>query len=480
MSASPVIVWFRQDLRLADNPALSAAVETGRPVLPVYILDDEAPGRWRMGGASRWWLHLSLASLGRSLAKAGSPLILRRGTAEQELEKLRSEAGAGAVYWNRCYEPWAIARDKKIKADLGETGIEVQSFNAALLHEPWTVKTGSGGSFKVFTPFHNAVDRLGAPPAPLPAPKTISRPERLSRSDGLDAWQLLPVKPDWAGGMRQSWKPGESGAWTQLKDFPEAPMTYRQGHDRPDIAATARLSPHLHWGEIGPRQVWHAIETYRASGGLSEGDAVAFLRQIVWREFCHHLLFHFPELPDQPWRAAFGNFPWRKDGSLLNAWQRGLTGYPIVDAGMRQLWVTGWMHNRVRMITASFLIKDLLQPWQDGEAWFWNTLVDADLAQNAANWQWVAGSGADAAPYFRIFNPVLQGEKFDPHGAYVREWLPALKDLPDKFIHQPWRAPVDVLKKAGVTLGRDYPLPIVDHAEARHQALAAYAEIKGN
>ncbi|MGH9811051.1 MAG: cryptochrome/photolyase family protein, partial [Terriglobia bacterium] len=340
------------------------------------------------------------------------------------MEKLRRESGADSVYWNRCCEPWAIARDKAIKATLTNAGIAAQSFNAALLHEPWTVKTGDGGSFKVFTPFHRAVEKLGAPPASLPAPKKIAGPDKSQASENLDDWTLLPTKPDWAAGLGRSWKPGEDGARRLLQEFPDAPMTYCNGHDRPDIPATARLSPHLHWGEIGPRQVWHSIEADRAHGKITEGDAAAFLRQIVWREFCHHLLFHFPELPEQPWRAAFADFPWRSDRALLRVWQQGRTGYPIVDAGMRQLWVTGWMHNRVRMIAASFLIKDLLQPWQKGARWFWDTLVDADLANNTLGWQWSAGCGADAEPYFRIFNPILQGRKFDPTGDYVRRWVP--------------------------------------------------------
>jgi len=472
------IVWFRQDLRLADNPALSAAIESGRTILPVYILDDETPGPWAMGGASRWWLHHSLTALAKSLSEHGATLILRRGPASEVLEKLRREAGADVVYWNRCYEPATIVRDKAIKTQLTKAGIEAQSFNAALLHEPWTIKTGEGGPFKVFTPFHRAIERLGAPPAPLPAARKIVSVGQLPTSDNLAGWNLPPAKPDWADGMRKAWKPGAEGARQTLKQFLDAPLGYREGHNRPDIGATSRLSPHLHWGEISPRQVWHAIEAHRAQGKIAEGDAAAFQRQLVWREFCHHLLFYFPEMPDQPWRAAFADFPWRSNPILLKAWQQGRTGYPIVDAGMRQLWVTGWMHNRVRMITASFLIKDLLQPWQAGEAWFWDTLVDADLAQNAANWQWVAGSGADAAPYFRIFNPVLQGEKFDPQGAYVRHWLPALKNLPDEFIHQPWRAPAELLNDAGVMLGKTYPLPVVDHKAAREAALAAYKSIR--
>jgi deoxyribodipyrimidine photo-lyase len=476
--AGPAILWFRQDLRLADNPALAAAAGSGQPILALYILDDMSLGRWAMGGASRWWLHGSLAALERSLARYGVPLILRRGPADRVLDAVVRESGAEGLYCNRCYEPAVIARDKTIKAELSKAGLEAMSFNAALLHEPWVLKTGGGNSFKVFTPFHRAVERLGPPPLPVLAPKKLRGFAGPIASEALDGWGLLPDKPDWAGGLRQSWHPGEAGAQKRLRAFVMAPVTYRDGHNRPDMPATSRLSPHLHWGEIGPRQVWHAIEACRAAGEMTEGDASAFLRQIVWREFCHHLLFHFPDLPDQPWRAAFADFPWRSNEALLALWQQGKTGYPIVDAGMRELWVTGWMHNRLRMIAASFLIKDLLQPWQAGEAWFWDTLVDADLAQNAANWQWVAGSGADAAPYFRVFNPVLQGEKFDPKGTYVRRWLPVLKNLPDEFIHCPWLAPADVLESAGVRLGETYAAPMIDHASARAEALASYAKIK--
>ena len=475
----PAILWFRQDLRLADNPALTAAIASGRPLLPLYILDEATPGLRSLGGASRWWLAGSLEALGNALARRGATLILRRGEAAAVLDALIAETGAAAVHWNRCYEPGAIARDKTIKTRLLARGIAAESHNGALLAEPWTVKTGSGGPFKVFTPFWQALRREQRLDPPQPAPKRIPGLDRACAGDPLVSWHLLPSCPDWAAGLREAWTPGEKGAQDRLKRFiDDAAAGYATDRDRPDREGTARLSAHLHWGEISPHQIWRAVESRAAAGELTEAQATAVLRQLAWREFSHHLLFHWPELPLKPWQPAFESFPWREDPVLLAAWQRGRTGYPMVDAAMRELWVTGWMHNRARMIAGSFLVKHLLQPWQAGEAWFWDTLVDADLAQNAANWQWVAGSGADAAPYFRIFNPMLQGERFDPQGRYVRRWLPALGRLPDRFIHAPWRAPAEVLAAAKIVLGRDYPRPIVDHDEARKRALAAYDLIK--
>jgi deoxyribodipyrimidine photo-lyase len=471
----PVIVWFRQDLRLSDNPALAAAIATGRPVLPLFILDDDTPGRWAWGGASRWWLHHSLAALGADLAKRGAPLTLRRGVASDVLRDVIRESAAGAVFWNRCYEPFAVARDTALKADLG---VDVQSFGT-LLHEPARLATKAGTPFKVFTPFWTTLRNTAAPPPPLRAPSKIEG-ARLS-GDALDDWALLPTKPDWAGGLCAAWTPGEAGAKARLRGFLGDDLgRYRQERDQPGKPSSSRLSPHLHWGEISARQVWHAtLEQARQEGGGNlESDAWAFLRELGWREFCAHLLFHWPDLPEQPWRKNFEDFPWREGKAEFAAWSRGQTGYPIVDAGMRELWATGTMHNRVRMVVASFLVKHLLLPWQDGEAWFWDTLVDADLASNAGNWQWVAGTGADASPYFRIFNPVLQGEKFDAAGIYVRRWVPEIAGLPDKFLHHPWDAPDDVLAAAGVTLGGNYPAPMVDHAMARQRALAAYAVVK--
>jgi deoxyribodipyrimidine photo-lyase len=470
---APTLFWFRQDLRLADNPGLAAAVAAGRPVLPVYVLDESSPGRWRPGGASRWWLHHSLAALSAAIAEKGAPLILRRGAAAEAIPALVAETGATELHWNRCYEPFAIERDRALKQALSSAGITVASHNAALIAEPWTMRTKAGEPYKVFTPFWRALRAERAPPPPLPAPAALAAPARLPASDALDSWGLLPRRPDWAGGLRQAWRPGEAGARERLAVFVDRVAQYGAARDRPAGDGTSRLSPHLHWGEVGPRQAWHAALAAAAAGG-DEGSAEAFLRELGWREFAHHLLYHWPGLPERPWRPAFGSFPWATDASALAAWQRGATGYPIVDAGMRQLWQTGWMHNRVRMIAASFLVKDLLIDWRRGQDWFWDTLVDADLANNAAGWQWVAGSGADAAPYFRVFNPVLQGRKFDPDGSYVRRYVPELARLPETWIHEPWAAPPEILAAAGVALGRDYPQPLVEHGAARDRALAAY------
>ncbi|MBL8839858.1 MAG: deoxyribodipyrimidine photo-lyase [Alphaproteobacteria bacterium] len=473
MTAS-TLVWFRQDLRLADNPALAAAA-AGGSVIPVFIRDDAAAGEWVPGGASRWWLHHSLAALQRELARRGAPLILRSGPAAAVLDRLVAETGATAVHWNRCYEPAAIARDRAIKAGLEARGIAARSFNGALLFEPWTVETKAGGPYRVFSQFWRTCLAMPEPAQPTPAPAALRGPERPGASETLADWQLLPTAPDWAGGLRAAWTPGEAAARERLDRFTATAVhAYKQERDRPDRAATSRLSPHLHFGEISPRAVWHAV---RAAAGTSVG-AESFLSELGWREFSHHLLFHFPDLPTRALRPDFDRFAWRADAGAFRAWCRGRTGYPIVDAGMRELWQTGTMHNRVRMIAASFLVKDLLLPWQDGARWFWDTLVDADLANNAAGWQWVAGCGADAAPYFRIFNPVLQGERFDPDGAYVRRYVPELARLPAQHIHRPWTAPAALLRDAGVELGTSYPHPIVDHHQARQHALAAFAELK--
>ena len=469
----PIIVWLRQDLRLADNPALREAVATGAPVVVAHVLDDEGAGAWRRGGASRWWLHHSLAALERDLHARGGRMVLRRGRADAQIDALVAETGAVGVYWNRCYEPAIRARDEAIKAGLEARGIQARSFNASLLFEPWTVATQGGQPFKVYTPFAKACRAAPEPPAPLPAPASIPAPARLPAGLALDALDLLPRKPDWAGGLRATWQPGEAGAQARLARFLDAAIEgYKQDRNRPDMEATSRLSAHLHFGEISPRQLWHAART-RPGGGAEH-----FVSELLWREFAYHLLFHFPDLPERNWRPAFDAFPWADDAAGLEAWQRGRTGFPIVDAGMRELWQTGWMHNRVRMIVGSFLVKDLMLPWQRGEAWFWDTLVDADLANNAASWQWVAGCGADAAPYFRVFNPMLQGEKFDPAGDYVRRFVPELARMPAQFIHRPWEADAATLRAAGVDLGRSYPRPIVDHGQARDRALAAFASLK--
>jgi deoxyribodipyrimidine photo-lyase len=467
------VVWFRQDLRIADNPALSAAVAAGGPVIPLYVLDDETPGQWRPGGASRWWLERSLAALGADLARLGSPLVLRRGRADQVVPAFMAETGARAIHWNRCYEPYAVARDTHLKERLRQEGHDVASHAGSLLREPREVKGKAGTPLKVFTPFWRAVQALGDPPAPLPAPKRLVAPAKAPRSDALADWALYPGRPDWAAAFPDHWTPGEAGAKARFATFSDEAMAgYAARRDLPGVPGTSRLSPHLRWGEISPRTLWHATAHLGGKG------AEHFLREVGWREFSYHLLHHEPGLPERNLRPEFDAFPWARAPKALARWQRGETGYPIVDAGMRELWATGWMHNRVRMITASFLIKDLLIDWREGEDWFWDTLVDADLASNAASWQWVAGCGADAAPYFRVFNPSLQGAKFDPDGAYVRRWIPELARLPDSLIHTPWLAPALVLEAGGVRLGRDYPEPMVDHGMARDRALAAFETIK--
>ncbi|MGF1624316.1 MAG: cryptochrome/photolyase family protein [Alphaproteobacteria bacterium] len=473
----PALVWFRRDLRLADNPALTAAAATGRPLVALYALDGVTAGRWAPGAASRWWLHHSLDALARDLAGRGVRLVLRRGDPAIVVAHVAREVDAAALYWNRCYEPAAVARDRTLKADLRAGGLAVESFNGTLLAEPWALTTTGGGPFRMFTPFWRALRaRVGAV-APLPTPQRLAAYGAAVATDRLDDWGLLPTAPDWAAGLRDAWQPGERGAWARLEAFLDGPLAgYGQDRDRPDHDRTGRISPHLHWGELSPRQVWHRACSRLPGDGLALAEP--FLRQLGWREFSAGLLFHAPDLPEQPLRPEFARFPWRPDTAVLQAWQRGRTGYPLVDAGMRQLWATGWMHNRVRMVAASFLVKHLLQPWQDGAAWFWDTLVDADLANNAASWQWVAGCGTDAAPYFRIFNPVAQGERFDPDGAYVGRWVPELARLPAGLVHRPWTADPELLGEAGVRLGETYPLPIVDHAQARARALRAYAALR--
>ncbi|GMV79851.1 MAG: deoxyribodipyrimidine photolyase [Planctomycetota bacterium] len=479
MPASPTLVWFRQDLRLDDQPALRAALARGGPIVPVYIWAPEEEAPWAPGAASRWWLHHSLAALHAELAKQGSRLILRRGESLAELRSVAQATGAHAVYWNRRYEPAAIRRDAKLKRALKSEGWEAESHNAALLFEPWTVQTGGGAPYQVFTPFWKACLKLPEPPEPLARPRTLPAPSRWPQSVSLDSLGLLPSR-DWADGFHAHWTPGAKGARTALKRFTTGILAdYPAGRDRPDQAGTSRLSPHLHFGEIGPREVWHAVRASaeRTSGGGWVRAEETYLREIGWREFAHHLLFHFPHTPHKPLRASFQSFPWRRNRPALDAWQRGATGFPIVDAGLRELWHTGWMHNRVRMIVASFLVKDLLISWREGARWFWDTLVDADLANNTLGWQWTAGCGADAAPFFRIFNPVSQGEKFDPQGQYVRRWAPELKSLPDRYVHRPWECPGLERSAAGVHLGMTYPHPLVDHANARDAALAAFAAL---
>ncbi len=483
--ANTTLVWLRRTLRLADNPALIAACKRGGDggvVIPVYIDSPSDEGDCPTGAASRWWLHHSLEALQASLTDKGGGLVLRAGPCENVLWELIEETRADAVYWDRCYEPAAIQRDKAIKESLRGDGLEAESFNCNLLFEPWDVQTGQGTPYKVFTPFWRTCQQRPAPDKPSAKPRQIPGPKKWPKSLALDDLGLLPTI-DWAGGLATAWEPGEVGAGKALKKFSGGVVgDYEQGRDRPNQSGTSRLSPHLHFGEMSPRQIWHRLTSQMSSGleGEDRKGVWAFLREVGWREFAYHLLYHFPETATQPLRPEFAAFPWLDDPAGLSAWQKGLTGYPIVDAGMRQLWETGWMHNRVRMIVASFLVKDLLIDWREGAAWFWDTLVDADLANNTLGWQWVAGSGADASPYFRVFNPTLQGKKFDPEGAYVRRYVPELVELPAKYIHEPGKAPADVLADAGVELGRTYPHPIVDHGEARDRALQALDTIKKN
>jgi deoxyribodipyrimidine photo-lyase len=475
---SPIIVWLRHDLRLSDNEALVGAASSKRPVVPLYILDEEAAGAWTRGAASRWWLHHSLVSMGQALEGLGSRLVLRRGASAAVLDAVIAEIGASAVHIGQRYEPWAQRQDAEIAATMAARGISVTVSGGALMHDPQGVRTQQGDPYKVFTPFWRKLQEMGGPPQPVRAPRSLVAPKTWPRSEAVESFELLPRSPDWAGGLRATWTPGEQGARARLKHFLAGPVdAYGAARDFPDREGTSRLSPYLHFGEISARACWHAALAAGERRRAARAGVAAFRRELGWREFSHHLLVHWPQLPDAPFRPEFAAFPWERDGEALRRWQRGLTGYPIVDAGMRQLWHTGWMHNRVRMIVASFLVKDLRIGWRDGEAWFWDTLVDADLANNAASWQWVAGSGADAAPYFRIFNPVKQGETYDPDGSYVRTWVPELKALETRYIHAPWTASEAALAKAGIVLGTTYPRPMVDHGVARRLALAGYEAV---
>jgi len=474
------VIWFRQDLRLSDNPALRAALAGSGAVIPVYIHAPGEEGAWAPGGASRWWLHHSLAALKDELRSRGSDLIVRASDdSAAELLRIARASGANRVLWNRRYEPAAIARDARIKTWLRQQDLEAESYNASLLREPWELKTKTGGPYQVFTPFWRQSLMLGDPPKPLPAPRRIPAPDRWPDSCAASEFALLP-QLDWAHGLRKTWKPGAAAALTRLKTFLDSGLReYPRARDRPDLAGTSCLSPHLHFGEISPRQIWHEVRINAADRAPDpRWRESRFLTEIGWREFSHHLLYHFPETVGAPLRPAYARFPWLDSANHLRAWQRGRTGYPIVDAGMRQLWHTGWMHNRVRMIVASFLVKHLLINWTSGARWFWDTLVDADLASNTLGWQWSAGCGADAAPYFRIFNPMSQGRKFDESGNYVRRWVPEIARLSNNWIHEPWAAPEKELRQEGITLGKDYPAPIVDHSRARAAALAALATLK--
>lgn len=471
------IVWFRRDLRLTDNPALESAIKRGGPVICLYILETD-PALRPLGGASLWWLDKSLQSLALQLREKGANLTLRRGLARETLHEVIADTGAGAVFWNRRYEQPACEIDADIKESLKRRGLTSESFNGSLITEPWTQKTGSGNYYKVFTPYWKSVQANYTPPLPITAPATIPGAE--AQSDTLADWALHPKDPDWSSGFGQQWHPGEAGAAGRLTHFLDGPVSNYQNHrNRPDLSqGTSGLSPHLAFGEISPAQIWRAVQARIETGEASEKDAMVFLSEVAWRDFSYVLLYHNSNLARENFRTLFNLMPWANDQEALTRWQRGMTGYPIVDAGMRQLWATGWMHNRVRMIVASFLTKHLMIHWADGENWFWDTLVDADPGANSASWQWVAGSGADAAPYFRIFNPITQGQKFDETGDYVRKWCPELAQLPNKYLFNPWDADTKMLDAADIKLGANYPNPIVEHSAARKRALEAYDTLK--
>jgi deoxyribodipyrimidine photo-lyase len=444
--AGGTIVWFRQDLRLQDNPALHAAVRTGRPVIPVYVWSPGEEGAWPPGSASRWWLHHSLTALDQELRRLGSRLIIQRGKAAAVLGRVAATTGAGAVVWNRRYEPAALECSSAVSDRLRRDGMQVEEFNGALLADPQHFCNRSGKPYQVFTAFQRGLLQQLHPAAAVPRPRRLRAPTRWPRALVIGQLGLIP-RIRWYEAMEKAWQPGERGAHLALQRFRrQAIEAYRHQHDIPGVRGTSELSPHLHFGEIGPRQIWHALGP--------RGRGSPFFRQIIWREFANHLLFHFPHTPTEPLRPEFRAFRWRRDAPALRRWQRGQTGVPLVDAGMRQLWTRGWMHNRVRLVAGSFLVKNLLIPWQDGARWFWDTLVDADLANNTLNWQWVAGCGADAAPYFRIFNPETQARRFDREQRYVRQWVPQ------------------------IAAGSGYPSPMVDLGATRVRALEAYSQMR--
>jgi len=435
-------------------------------VVPVFVHSPEEEQQWAAGAASRWWQHHSLVSLEHSIKKSGGRLVVRRGPSLATLRQLVQQTNATLVCWNKLYEPAALERDAQVAKALRADDVTVEQFNSTLLFEPGTILNGQQLPYRVFTPFWRTVEKqLAMLPAPRRAPRKLPAIERSLASIPIGQLSLLP-KVRWDEGLAECWTPGERGALEQLRSFGRHVARYPSGRDRPDNADTSRLSPHLHFGEIGPRQIVAELRHHDA-----------YLRQIGWREFAHHLLFHFPATTDKPLDARFAKQRWQRSRAQLEAWQRGLTGIPLVDAGMRELWRTGWMHNRVRMIVASLLTKNLQIDWRTGARWFWDTLVDADLANNTLGWQWVAGCGADAAPYYRIFNPVLQAKRFDPQRRYIRRWLPEIARLPDRWIHEPWAAPEAVLQSAGVQLGVTYPRPIVNLGESRMRALGVYSEL---
>jgi deoxyribodipyrimidine photo-lyase len=468
----PTILWLRNDLRLADNSALAAAIKLGGPVIPVFIWSPEECDGWSPGAASKWWLHQALQSLNDELGARCGRLIFRSGESLAVLRELIRETGAKQVYWNRRYEGPLRQVDAHVKRELRRDAIGVESFNSALLNEPHTVAAGAGQPYKVYTPYWKKVKDREIEASVIPQLDALQFPVQWPDSDPLESFELMPLR-NWTAGMESRWNVSEAGAQQRLNEFLDgAVATYHVDRDRPDFDGTSSLAPYLRWGLIGPRQIVTALK--ESCDMTADGPSV-YLKEIYWREFAYNVLYHFPDTPNRPLRVEYTEFPWENDDTILKRWQQGQTGYPIVDAGMRQLWQTGWMHNRVRMIVSSFLVKHLLQGWQFGARWFWDTLVDADLASNTLGWQWSGGCGADAAPYFRVFNPILQGQKFDPEGAYVKRYVPELQKVPTKYIHEPWTASPALLEAKGAA---SYPLPIIDHAAGRARALAALAKFK--
>lgn len=475
-----VICWFHQDLRLGDHPALSAAIASGHDVIPLYIHDQAAAGDWAMGGASGWWLHHSLADLSMALKRAGSSLTIRQGKAETVLDDLVKETGTAQIFTHSRGEPWSKIQLQDATAMAQSLGVSVTVLNGCFLTNFGDVLSKTGNRMKVFTPYKRNLLALNAVREVLPRPDHIKAPAVWPKSDALDELGLLPQKPDWSGGLKSAWRVGEAAALQRLEDFlSDAAQDYHVSRDQPSIEGTSRLSPHLHFGEISPVTIYHAVmEQSDGFGAVIGQGPETFLSEVIWREFSYELIDQCPTMPEAPLRDEFARFPWAENyADDLTAWQKGQTGYPLIDAGMRELYETGWMHNRVRMITASFLTKHLLVPWQEGARWFFDTLVDADLASNSAGWQWVAGCGADASPYFRVFNPITQGTKFDA-GAYVRKWCPELRELDDKLLFAPFDAPDVVLMGAGVKLGQNYPHPLISHPQGRQRALDAYKSLK--
>ncbi|MGV6820871.1 MAG: cryptochrome/photolyase family protein [Parvularcula sp.] len=473
------LLWLRNDLRFDDNPAMDHAARQGGAVAFLFVLDEINAGPFGMGTASKWWLYNSLLKFSAELEQRGGRLVLRRGNAIDIVPEIARFVGADLVTWNRRYDPWDTQTDRTIKSGLIEEGIKVRTFNAGLLNEPWDIKTGSGGQYRVYTPYWKKVwdqEHIRSPLCPV---QTVSGPAKLPCSDRLEEWSLLPTGYNWATGLEKEWTPGEAGARIRWRDWlGTKAYGYHTARDRPDLDETSRLSPHIHFGEISPIRLWHEMKSMMNTDAETQSGGKKFLSELAWREFSTQLVFYNPSMIDSPLNRKFDNFSWERDPIHLTAWKKGQTGFPIVDAGMRQLWQEGWMHNRVRMIVSSFLIKDLLIDWRLGMKWFWDTLVDADCGNNTASWQWIAGCGADAAPFFRIFNPITQGKKFDPNGDYVRRYVPELSELPTQYIHTPWAAPNEICEAANVDIGKTYPRPIIDHVERRKLALERYAAIR--